>query len=112
MAQIYTKFSKILRTPTDDSYLVNIWDTYDSYRDYSEEALLEAFERESYGKNFSIVRDNGKINGYIEGKQWMDLTITEYWKPDLEIRELFIGELLEQYSKEFLTKILPKHFPT
>jgi len=87
-----------------------IWDEYNSYRDYSEEAMLEAFDKESYGTRHSIRRNNGKINGYIEGKQWMDLTITEYWLPDLENRELFAAELYQDFPRWFLIRVLPERY--
>jgi len=114
MAEIYKKFSFI----DGGSYnhlagqqQQDIWDEYNSYRDFSDEALVEAFERESLGIKHGIIRANGKINGFIEGKQWMDLTITEYWLPDLEEGiTLFAYELYQDFPKWFLDRILPEKF--
>jgi hypothetical protein len=114
MAEIYKRFSFMDGGIYQD--LVNpemqkIFDKYNSDRDYSDEAMLEAFERESTGKKHDIIRANGKINGYIEGKQWMDLTITEYWLPDLEERKtLFAYELYQEFPHWFLIKVLPQRY--
>jgi hypothetical protein len=83
-----------------------IIEEYNSYRDISEEAMEEAYARETYGESFNIVRPNGKVNAYIEGKQWMDLTITEYWLPDIKEGTLLVGELLEDFPKEFIEKVI------
>lgn len=114
MAEIYKRFSFMdggEHTYLADETVKKIWDSYNSYRDFSEEALREAYEKETYGKSFGIIRENGKINGYIEGKQWMDLTITEYWIPDLlEGKTLFAFELYQDFPTWFLDKVLSERF--
>ena len=107
ISEIYKKFSKIKRIDNAPKELIIIWDEYDSHRDYSDEALEEAFRKESLGEDFNIIRSNAKINGYIEGKQWMDLTLTEYWIPDILSGELPIGSLYnEDLPDSFLDKVL------
>jgi hypothetical protein len=110
MAEIYKRFSQIKRAAKPSSEHLEVWDEYDSFRDFSDEAMVEAFEKESFGTKHSIVRSNGKINGYIEGKQWMDLTITEYWLPDLENRELLAFQLYQSFPHWFLIRILPERY--
>lgn len=112
MAEIYKLFSfmdggiyKDLASPEAQK----AWDNYNSFRDYSQEAMEEAYRRESFGESFDIRRENGLINGYIEGKQWMDLTITEYWIPDLkEGKTLFKEDLYSdpRFPHWFLDKVL------
>lgn len=114
IAEIYKRFS--FMDGGEYAYLADertkkIWDEYNSHRDFSEEAMEEAYRRESLGEKFDIIRPNGKINGYIEGKQWMDLTITEYWLPDIEERKtLFAFELYQDFPHWFLTKVLPERY--
>lgn len=109
MAEIYKRFSQMKRVPDASPEHIKIWDSYDADRDFSEEAMLEAFERESVGAKHSITRSNGKINGYIEGKQWMDLTLTEYWLPDVaEHKTLSAFELYQDFPHWFLARVLPE----
>jgi hypothetical protein len=109
MADIYKRFSIIRRFDGASQTLIDIWDRYDADRDYSEDAMLEAYRRESFGDRIDIRRANGKINGYIEGKQWMDLTITEYWLPDLDGHKiLFASELYNDLPQTFLNRVLPE----
>lgn len=113
MAEIYRSFSE-MRCP---SYLtldeipesiVAVWNAHNEDRDFSEDAALEAYRVETFGGSVNIVRPNGKINGFIEGKKWMDLMLTEYWLPDLaEGKTLFAWELYEEYPSWFLDKVLP-----
>jgi hypothetical protein len=110
MAEIYKQFSQMKRVPDAPPEHIKTWNSYDADRDFSEEAMLEAFEKESYGTSHPIRRNNGKINGYIEGKQWMDLTITEYWLPDLENKELFAAELYQDFPRWFLIKVIPERY--
>ena len=112
MAEIYKKFSLIKRHPDALYSTIKVWDEYDSYRDFSDEAKVEAYLKESEGIDSPIRRANGLINGYIEGKQWMDLTITEYWLPDIKSGELRAFELYleEDLPKWFLDKVLPEQY--
>ncbi len=114
MAEIYKFFSymdggvyRSLASPETKA----IWDAYNADRDYSEEAMQEAFRKESFGEKSDIRRENGKLNGYIEGKEKMDLTITEYWLPDLEEHKtLFAFELYQEFPHWFLIKVLPERY--
>lgn len=107
IAEVYATFSKIKRYKDAPNDIIKIWDEYDSYRDYSEEALNEFFLKESYGEDFSIKRENGKINGYVEGQQWFNLTKTEYWKPDIKSKELKKEKLYNNEIPEwFLDKVI------
>lgn len=88
-AEIYKRFAK------------------DSYYDFSEQSALDMFLYESKG---IPIPDRGVHNGYFHGKKWMDLTITEYWLPDLESGELPAIILYEDFPKWFLDRVLPKKF--
>lgn len=54
--------------------------------DFSDEALLEMFNSESYG-----TRVNPK-NGYLIGKGYLNMTVTS-WKEDIALGTLFVKEL-------------------
>lgn len=111
MAEIYKYFSQFKVRPDSPPEHLKIAEQYNADRDYSDETMEEAFRRESFGERFDIIRDNGKINGYIEGKQNMDLTLTEYWLPDLEERKtLFAFELYQDFPHWFLIKVLPARY--
>lgn len=114
MAEIYKRFSFMdggIYHELVSEETQKIFDKHNTDRDFSDEAMWEAFERESTGKKHDIIRPNGKINGYIEGKQWMDLTITEYWLPDLEEHKtLFAYELYQEFPHRFLIKVLPQRY--
>lgn len=72
--------------------------------DFSISASEEMFLWESKGVPF-----NNPLNGYMIGKKWMDLTITEYWLPDLrEGKTLFKKDLYEDANLPhwFLDKVL------
>lgn len=56
--------------------------------DFSDNALLEMFNSESYG-----TKVNPK-NGYLVGKQWLNVTVT-CWKEDIALGSLFVRELYE-----------------
>ena len=89
-AEIYKRFAK------------------DSYYDFSEQSALDMFLYESRG---IPIPDRGMFNGYFHGKKWMDLTITEYWLPDLEEGvTLFPYDLYSDFPKWFLDRILPEKF--
>ena len=69
IAEMYRRFSEIKRVSGAPPHVVAIWDAYDASRDFSEDAAREAYCVETFGEEFSIRRVDGKINGYIEGKQ-------------------------------------------
>ena len=53
--------------------------------DFSEQAKLDMFCYESFGKpvvKYDIPQSNGQYNGYAVGKHWMDVTIA-MWIEDL-----------------------------
>lgn len=107
MANVYLSFSLSKRCEDAPQRIVDIWNEYDSHRDSSEEALEEFYINESHGKNFSIIRNNGKINAYMEGQKWFNLTKTEYWKPDIKSGELTKEELYDGDIPDwFLDKVL------
>ena len=54
--------------------------------DFSDEALVEMYNSESYGTPVS------QTNGFMHGKKWMDVNIT-MWKEDIERGLLFKKEL-------------------
>jgi hypothetical protein len=56
--------------------------------DFSDDALLEMFNSESYG-----TKVNPK-NGYLVGKQWLNVTVAS-WKEDIEMGTLFVKELYD-----------------
>ena len=81
--------------------------------DFSDEAAQAMFDYESKGTRLSDKTSLGKYNGFLVGKRWMDLTITEYWIPDLfEGKTLFAHDLCNDPSlpKWFLDKVLPQRF--
>lgn len=110
MAPIYLRFSLQGVKEGMSEHSRKTLEEYNSYRDTSEEAMYEAFARESFGEKFDVLRSNGKINAYIEGKQWMDLTMTEYWLPDLRTKSIFAWELYLDFPKWFLDKVLPEEY--
>ena len=110
MAEIYKSFSQIKRVEDAPKELIKIWNEYDAYRDYSDEAMFEAYEKESLGKDYPIVRNNRLINGYIEGKKLMDLTITDYWIPDILNKECYVFELYQEFPKWFIDKVIPERY--
>lgn len=76
--------------------------------DFSESAAVAMFNYESSGGSIPAEK-----NGYFIGKKWMDLTITEYWIPDLiEHKTLFAYDLHSDpnYPDWFLNKVLPERF--
>lgn len=109
IAEVYASFSRIRRVDNAPKRWIELWDEYDSYRDFSEGALEEFFRKESYGEGFPITlrRENGKINGYIEGQKWFNLTKTKYWIPDIKSGELIIKDLYQSDIPDwFLNKVL------
>lgn len=81
----------------------------DSYYDFSEEAAMDMYCKETYG---TLMPVREKHNGYFYGKQWMDLTITEYWLPDLADPEtvLYSWELYLDFPKWFIDKVIPEKY--
>lgn len=56
--------------------------------DFSDDALLEMFNSESYGTYV-----NPK-NGYLVGKQWLNVTVA-CWKEDIQMGTLYVKELYQ-----------------
>lgn len=81
------------------------------FYDFSTESAESMFLHESTGSSIEEKLSNGKWNGYLVGKKWMDLTITEYWLPDLEEHKtLFAFELYQDFPHWFLIKVLPERW--
>ena len=77
--------------------------------DYSERALFEAFERETFGSNHDMSR-----NGFAFGKKAFDITVAS-WKEDLADGLFCKWDYLKQYEEEsferdFVWHII-EHFP-
>lgn len=76
--------------------------------DFSDQALVEMFEWESFGRGnlkFGLFNNNGgKYNGFAVGKHWMDVTIA-MWREDLRTGMLFKKELQADFPEWFLKKI-------
>lgn len=76
--------------------------------DFSNQALQEMFEYETFGKGDLrlniFANKNGKFNGYAVGKHWMDVTIA-MWKEDIKEGLLFKFELKKEYPEWFLEKV-------
>ena len=80
--------------------------------DYSEESAYESFVYESYGiGNFKFGLFNnpdGKYNGYIVGKHWMDVTV-KMWVEDIRNGPILLRKELEsEYPIWWLDRVLPK----
>ena len=56
--------------------------------DFSDDALLELYNNESYGGPIS------QTNGFMHGKKWLNLNVT-MWKEDITRGNLFVNELYE-----------------
>lgn len=56
--------------------------------DFSDEAMIELFNAESYGTSVS------NNNGYAHGKKWLNLNVS-MWKEDIELGLLRVHELYE-----------------
>lgn len=70
--------------------------------DFSDEALLEMYESESYG-TVTCSPDNG----FYHGKKWMDVTVA-MWIEDLKIGTLTKRELYDDdFPDWWLDKVLP-----
>jgi len=69
--------------------------------DYSDNAMLELYNFESYGTGHISSK-----NGYAHGKKWLNLHVT-MWKEDIRDGVLFKHELYDdgKYPKEWLDKI-------
>lgn len=61
--------------------------------DWSEDAKLQLFLQETFGKKFEV-EDN---NGWLVGKKWMNVTVA-MWKEDIELGLLRRSELYEDES--------------
>jgi hypothetical protein len=89
MSEIYKRFC-----PLEDCY------------DFSETSALDAFSFESIGYPKLSLTDkkDGKYNGYVVGKHWMDATI-KMWNEDLESGILVYSELEKDFPIWFLEKL-------
>ena len=68
--------------------------------DFSDAAASEMFLFETTGiGDLKICLFNaGKLNGYVVGKHWMDVTLA-LWLEDLQRGVLFIDELYTEYPE-------------
>lgn len=89
MADIYCKF-----VPNEPCY------------DFGPKSAEQMFLFESTGNPKLNLTDkiNGKYNGYLVGKHWMDATI-KMWREDINSGLLNRNELLTDFPEWFLTKI-------
>lgn len=90
MGEIYKRFC-----PIEDCY------------DFGKQSEINMFLFESTGNPKLCLTDkseNGKFNGYLVGKHWMDVTI-EMWREDIVECLLSRKELEEDFPEWFLTKI-------
>jgi len=67
--------------------------------DFSDEAIIEAFNGESYGSPVS------KFNGFYQGKKWAGVMVT-MWKEDIEKGLLTRKELYDDFPSWWLDKVL------
>lgn len=74
----------------------------DSGFDFSDGMAEEAFRYESTG-----LGQPSKMNGFVHGKQVMDITV-KMWKEDILGLILHVRELKEDFPDWFLRKVLPK----
>ena len=90
MAEIYRAF-----VPNEPCY------------DFSPKAAEQMYLFESTGKPKLQVTDrvDGKYNGFLVGKHWMDATI-KMWKEDIKSGLLNKQELKDDFPEWFLNKIL------
>lgn len=56
--------------------------------DFSDQAMIEMFNHESYGTSLS------SNNGFAVGKKWLNVTVS-MWREDLKRGDLFIWELYD-----------------
>ena len=62
------------------------WSINKNIADFSDEALLEAYMYETHGvkpKQENNIFKSGYINGYIDGKKWMDVDFSS-WKKEVD----------------------------
>lgn len=81
----------------------------DSGFDFSEQAMLEMFEAETYGTKHDL-----RHNGYSFGKKAMDITLAA-WREDLLLGNITKYELWSEYEeysfeREFVQELI-KHWP-
>lgn len=90
MAHIYQRF-----VPNESCY------------DFGPISAERMFLFESTGKPVLHLTDKnseGKYNGFLVGKHWMDATI-KMWRQDIDDGLLQRSELLKEFPELFLTKI-------
>lgn len=81
--------------------------------DFSDNAMHEAFEVETYGRKWDVSN-----NGYVYGKKMMDVTLAS-WKQDVEDGLMTKFDILSDYEPEtfafefvenFLSKVISGRF--
>lgn len=89
-------------------HFCNGFDKDRSYFDYSDNAMIEAYNVETFGlKEFSA------INAFIYGKQQLNLHVTS-WKEDMNKGTLFMVELYygnENIPHWWLNSIFDRKYP-
>lgn len=79
-------------------------------------SLDQAFKAETYGRehkrSYSKKMGNGRLNGFLVGKHWMDVTLAQ-WKEDIPQGMLFKYELYRegQFPSWWLDKVLEPIIP-
>ena len=72
------------------------------HADFGDVAALMMYEHETYGKP---IERTEKLNGFLLGKKWMDVTIAG-WKEEIASRGLLVKELIDDgYPEWFLERI-------
>lgn len=70
--------------------------------DLSDEAAIAMYEYETLGK---AIKPTQKLNGFMLGKKWMDVTIAG-WREEIPSRGLLVQELIaDGYPEWFLERI-------
>lgn len=70
--------------------------------DFSDAAALTMYEHETHGKTIDHTE---KLNGFLLGKKWMDVTIAG-WKEEILNQCLFVSELTaDGYPEWFLERV-------
>lgn len=91
MGELYKQFC-----PKEECY---------SFNETSAERMF-LFESTGHPKmNLTDKDDNGKFNGFLVGKHWMDATI-KMWREDIENGLLLKSELEKDFPEWFLNKII------
>jgi len=73
--------------------------------DCSEEAMMEQYEWETYGKRPVVSRKHGYDNGWTVAKQRVDIHITQ-WNEDIGLGLLHREELEGEFPNWWLDKVI------